>query len=456
MSRVDSHHGEAVGLGIAYEGYGSTTDFYGNGQYNGIVHNQGPFSPPTPRSTTDEDSVRRTSQRSQAVAPATPSQRSEETPHKVMPRILKTPRSRKQKAGKADKPKTPKLTAPLSVLTEGSHIKVKDMEEWVNRPVAVRRMEAEKRDGYVTRPMNSFMLYRSAYADRAKSWCLQNNHQVVSSVAGESWPLEPAEIRDMYNEFAKIERINHQNAHPSYKFSPSKTTAPAKKRKNEWSEDDELSDIDDAEWAPGSGRSRRRLRGLDRSQSHHYSSLDTQYFDRSFGSNSSGMDRSSWDTTNGSRSMPMPMGFDPYNQYYQTVAYPNMHMHPQYAEDMRTMRRQDSPHTSMQFTSDQGLLGLPGGSTEDLMSAMTPFDDGQLDPILLAYSGGHADIDPVALQHPGYHNDYSGMVGEKTTQTDLDSLLELGNTNEEYRAGSWQPDPAMTPLEPDSEFDKWM
>ncbi|KAF2089132.1 hypothetical protein K490DRAFT_38767, partial [Saccharata proteae CBS 121410] len=103
------------------------------------------------------------------------------------------------------------------------------MEEWVNRPASVRRTEVEKRKGYVTRPMNSFMLYRSAYAERTKQWCLQNNHQVVSSVSGESWPLEPPEIREQYNDYAKIERINHQNAHPDYKFSPSKASTAARK-----------------------------------------------------------------------------------------------------------------------------------------------------------------------------------------------------------------------------------
>ena len=104
----------------------------------------------------------------------------------------------------------------MSVLTKDFDVPIKNLEDWVNRPFDVRKREVEKRNGYITRPMNSFMLYRSAYAERAKSWCLQNNHQVVSSVAGESWPLEPSEIRDMYNEYAKVERINHQNAHPTY------------------------------------------------------------------------------------------------------------------------------------------------------------------------------------------------------------------------------------------------
>ncbi|KAF2763737.1 hypothetical protein EJ03DRAFT_283525, partial [Teratosphaeria nubilosa] len=103
------------------------------------------------------------------------------------------------------------------------------MDAWVNRSAEVRRQEVEKRNGYVTRPMNSFMLYRSAFAERTKHWCLQNNHQVVSSVAGESWPLEPQEVRDQYNDWAKLERANHAAAHPGYKFSPSKSTNKRRK-----------------------------------------------------------------------------------------------------------------------------------------------------------------------------------------------------------------------------------
>ncbi|KAK8168691.1 high mobility group box domain-containing protein, partial [Phyllosticta citrichinensis] len=103
------------------------------------------------------------------------------------------------------------------------------MEEWVNRSESVRREEVAKRHGYITRPMNSFMLYRSAYADRTKIWCLQNNHQVVSSVSGESWPMEPPEVREHYNDLAKLERLNHQKAHPEYKFCPTKSASTARK-----------------------------------------------------------------------------------------------------------------------------------------------------------------------------------------------------------------------------------
>jgi hypothetical protein len=336
------------------------------------------------------------------------------------------------------------------------------MEAWVNRPADVRRDEAEKRNGYITRPMNSFMLYRSAYAERAKAWCAQNNHQIVSSVAGESWPLEPSGIRDLYNEYAKIERINHQNAHPSYKFSPSKAAAPPKKRKGEWSDDEEPSDLDDAEWAPGGGRSRhRQARRLERSLSYPSNGMNPEFFDRPFGPNGHGMNKSSWEMTNEGRPMPMPipMHTDMYNQYYQTAAYPGM-MSGNYQDDMR-MRRVGNVAPSVQFSSDHGLLGLPGGNAGNLMQQVHSqgghsFDNGQLDPMLLAYSGSqHSEIDPTAL-HPGYRNSHPGMLDTKLEQHNIDSLLQISPVHNEYRSGPWQPDPTMLSLEQESEFDKWM
>ncbi|KAJ4367525.1 hypothetical protein N0V83_007108 [Neocucurbitaria cava] len=440
-------------------GYGPATDFYQNGRINGMPNEQGIFSPPTPRSTADDDSTRRTSAGSgRTVAPSSSPRENEGSP-----RPKATPRARKAKAGKSEKPKTPKLTAPLSVLTRDlPQIIVKDMEAWVNRPADVRRREAEKRNGYITRPMNSFMLYRSAYAERAKAWCLQNNHQVVSSVAGESWPLEPPEIRDLYTEYAKIERINHQNAHPTYKFSPSKTAAPARKRRGDWSDDEEPSDLDDAEWAPGSGRSRsRQARRVDRSLSYPPNG-GAEYYERSFGPNGHGMNKSSWEMTNEGRPMPMPIGHnDVYNQYYQTAAYPGVSMNPSFADEMR-MRRVTAPAAPFQFQSNQGLLGLPGGNAGDLMQQLssnggTPFDDGQLDPMLLAYDGGSAsDMDPAALQPHSFRNGHTNMVDEKFEQHGLETLLELGNPREEYHAGHWQSDPNMASLEEESEFDSWM
>ncbi|KAI9661513.1 MAG: hypothetical protein M1831_003035 [Alyxoria varia] len=259
-------HDGGFGIGVQYTGFDASPQVYylddGQGYHNLAYLHAGmqEVTPMTPGSNIS-DSTRRTRSGRSATRSSSPrGTRGENN------RVNKS-RVKKPKASKTMNNKTPKLNAPLSELTKDmADIPVRDMEQWVNRADDQRHQEVEKRNGYVTRPMNSFMLYRSAYADRTKQWCLQNNHQVVSAVSGESWPLEPKEVRDFYNNLAKIERDNHAHAHPSYKFSPSKTTPAAsnaasrKKKGADLSdeEEDDGFDVDphdmDGEWRPRNER----------------------------------------------------------------------------------------------------------------------------------------------------------------------------------------------------------
>ncbi|KAL1875302.1 hypothetical protein VTK73DRAFT_10199 [Phialemonium thermophilum] len=151
-----------------------------------------------------------------------------------------------------------KLEGPMSEMTKSSSIPVVDIDSYVNRSVEERRREVAegKVPGKVKRPMNAFMLYRKAYQNRAKDWCSQHNHQIVSQVCGDSWPLEPDHIRAQFNEWAKIERENHQKAHPGYKFSPSK---PPKSHCPSRHIENQVPDPEDMEWRP-SGRPNRQNR----------------------------------------------------------------------------------------------------------------------------------------------------------------------------------------------------
>ncbi|KAF3238788.1 hypothetical protein TWF192_010253 [Orbilia oligospora] len=194
-------------------------------------------APPTPASSTEGQACRDNpapfNHIQQANIDGTTPIYSDKEKSKSEPTTKPSKKKRKPStAPKVEKPKVPKLDRPLSELTKNFEgLPIRDMERWVHRSVEERRREVEKRDGHVARPMNSFMLYRSAFAERTKQWCLQNNHQVVSSVSGASWPLEPTWIREKYNELARIERINHQAAHPGYKFSPSKNQLPPPRRR---------------------------------------------------------------------------------------------------------------------------------------------------------------------------------------------------------------------------------
>ncbi|KAF1953316.1 HMG box protein-like protein [Byssothecium circinans] len=452
-SHVESQNVDAFGMGIHYDGYGQSAGYYQEGQHNVYPGSHAIYSgsPPTPRSATEHDDGGRRTRGSRTLAPSSSPQAEER------PKSKPVSKPKKAKVGKSEKLKTPKLTAPLSIMTKDLvNIPVRNMEEWVNRPVEVRRKEVENRNGYVTRPMNSFMLYRSAYAERTKQWCLQNNHQIVSSVSGESWPLEPPAIREMYNEYAKIERINHQNAHPTYKFSPSKTAAPARKRKAEFS-DGEPSDLEDAEWNPGQGRARQRhSKRVDRGIGYPSNGMNGEFFDQSFGPNGAGMNKLSWEMSHEGRPLNMPMAHDDvYNQYFQTSMHSNMGMDPG-MDDMR-LRRVDTPVSTMQFSPDHALLGLPGGNAVDLMQqlhshASTPLQgEPQVDPMLLAFDDGHH----IPVQHPEFQNGHMAMMDRELDRHIVDGLMNGAPVQEEFRPDPWQPDPNMGTLEQESEFDKW-
>lgn len=303
-----------------------------------------------------------------------------------------------RKQNKGDRPKVPKIDAPLSELTKGyTNIPVRNMEEWVHRPAVTREKEVEKRNGYVTRPMNSFMLYRSAYAERTKMWCLQNNHQVVSSVSGESWPMEPPEIREQYNEYAQIERENHQKAHPGYKFSPSKAQNLPRKRKgiadDSAGEFTSGQDNQDLDWKPP-GKKRAKWK-LSETQSHGagypVSSLLQSQLEYALPFNEPVLNRSTFHATNPGKPLPAPIdNLDMLDQYYEATVHASRSG--DYIEDVR-YRKTPRPYT--QSRSMPPLVGLPGAHHYELLD-QEPFGgpvmadlrqiDCQIDPTLSRYT----------------------------------------------------------------------
>jgi len=335
------------------------------------------------------------------------------------------------------------------------NVPVRDMEAWVNRTAAERMKEAEKRNGYITRPMNSFMLYRSAYAERTKAWCFHNNHQIVSSVSGESWPLEPPEVREFYNELARIERINHQNAHPEYKFSPSKPGAAARKRKGTDSDDEsEPSDLDDpdADWASNNRFKMRPAKRPGRDAGYparaNLSNVNADY-----GSNfgpGEGYNKSLWEANSQGRPLPAHMRHqDLYGQqYYQNSIYTDPHMLLG-AEEIRYAQMDPSFGSS-------SLVGLPGSSHEDLLGNSpgmpTQMMEPQVDPMLLAYDDQHHSTgmsiqDGLTLtQHAQYEPAFS---------SELDSYTAVpGPMITEYQTKQWEPESTSPTFEQPSEFEK--
>ena len=277
-----------------------------------------------------------------------------------------TPKAKRAKPAKSEKAKTPKLDAPLSELTKNSDVPLKDMEAWVNRSTEERLKEVENRPGNkITRPMNSFMLYRSAFADRTKRWCTQNNHQVVSSVSGESWPMEPEEVKNRYTEYARIERDNHQKAHPGYKFSPTKPGSTNRKRKDasdDEGEESELEDID-GEYMPSSRNRSRRPRQATPEASWAESHLTPYGYGSSAVPNNLDVHRSSYQYSNPHKPLPAPMvDQGQYGQYYQTmirqIGNGNI-------EDV--MFQKTEIPGGMSYGTAQALSSVPGGGHHELL-----------------------------------------------------------------------------------------
>ncbi|KAF4636955.1 hypothetical protein G7Y89_g1133 [Cudoniella acicularis] len=372
----------------------------------------------------------------------------------------------------------------LGIHYDWKHVPVADIETYVNRSAEERRKEVEegKIPGKVKRPMNSFMLYRKAYQNRTKDWCLQNNHQVVSQVCGDSWPLEPEEVKEQFNEWARIERINHQNAHPGYKFSPTKPgTAKTPKRKHSeepLTDDSELSDYD---WGTGTTRRSKKSKHAQRTkppqnQPVMYPSTRSayQYSSRENSPNYGTYNKSSYQATNPGRPPPAQyQGNLQSGEYYQQTIRQNPTI----------SGAQDVILTKTAAPGVHSYLGLPGGQEFDMMNPFPQFEgqpapapEHKIDPSLL--SSGELDLyhdNNFANHHtegvyfgntqhgdPKLHSSL-GMVDPQLG----DPLISFGDLDQ-HQEGMPIQDPHMNvlkgnqdgwhveSLDPGQEFDKWM
>jgi hypothetical protein len=333
-------------------------------------------------------------------------------------------------------------------------IPVRDMEAWVNRPPETRQKEAEKRNGYITRPMNSFMLYRSAYAERTKQWCLQNNHQVVSSVSGESWPMEPQDIRNMYNEYARIERMNHQRAHPDYKFSPSKPGGAGRKRKGIFSDEDgsELSDLEDpdAEWVLPS-KQRGGSKGPNKKQNRKTEeSVDVTLNENPHTADYMVNEVEAWTIYEGK---PLPAAMSA--PLYDTSPYYDGEI-----QHHSALLGYDTIAQYGMFTSSQPLISLPGGQHRELFHVNpvtgTPLPyEPQVDPTLLDYSTQSLND---SHESPIAHIPQFGVA----LHCDISNRNVNGEMSpgfgSEYYENPWEPSDMMLhpELDPESELNKWL
>ncbi|KAJ5333210.1 High mobility group [Penicillium brevicompactum] len=302
---------------------------------------------------------------------------------------VKRKQVRRQKTGRKDSDIGFKLEGPLSQLTASFHsTPIRDMVEWAHRSVEDRLEEVRNKNGKICRPMNAYLLYRSAYTARAKVLVGANNHQIVSKVTGSSWHMEPEDIQRKYQELARIERDNHAAAHPDYKFAPLKNNAGTRRDSGmsaivpaHLADESGMSDMD-SEFG-GSTASTRLLYG-----SHsRANSFNSNYYDNS-------RDSSPFD---GPDSLMIPNYIHSHsNSHWSTTSHPigMAVVHPS-ALQGPVSKVEDvsfgpvSPSHEIHY--DSSLAGLPGAAHHELLLPQSQMVHGlppsDMDPRLLSQSG---------------------------------------------------------------------
>lgn len=147
-----------------------------------------------------------------------------------------------------DQSKLPEITIPLSELAKQMDTPVEDIAMWVRRSASERHSEVAPGQK-VPRPMNSFMLYRKAYAAVTKQWSANTkNNQIVSVVTGRSWRLESKELRAYFTVLAKAESDAHARVWPDYKYCPAQREAKRKRMEEQEEEIHNTLDEFNAGW----------------------------------------------------------------------------------------------------------------------------------------------------------------------------------------------------------------
>ncbi|KIX04665.1 uncharacterized protein Z518_05535 [Rhinocladiella mackenziei CBS 650.93] len=331
------------------------------------------------------------------------------------------PRARRNLTKKANSKGGPVIDQPLSVLTKDYETPVRDMSAWVNRSVEERMAEIDRKKGYIARPMNSFMLYRSAYADRVKQFCKENNHQVVSQVTGASWPLEPKEIRELYERLAIVERDNHQAAHPNYKFAPNKA---GKRPRNGDDESDS-----DPEWE-GSTKNSKHSRNARRVDSRSTSSTPFEDRPARYQRPMPALHLSGFEVGHPYGAPPLMTGPNGIvGEYYQASAFVEPY---DQVGDLKFERIED-PFPSYQ--TSMGPVGVPNAGHHELLTSYPA-------PQLMAIPAQNDVLDP-RLDHidPNYQLAYFGEGMEPTQEIprtiayETVSQFEVGYQPEAYHPG---------------------
>jgi len=353
-------------------------------------------------------------------------------------------------------------------------VPVADIDTKVNRPIEQRYAEAARRkgkkEGKTPRPQNSFILYRSAYTARAKAWCGEENHQLVSKVTGQSWGLEPAEVKAEFERLAKIERDRHNLAWPTYRFTPSdpRSGAGGKKRKSasvsdeDEDEDDNQGDID-SEYRPVGANKKRPRPVFDAAAQLAYNQQQQNFEHQQYlqqqgyhhmsnapyamSNMTPGPYPSSWQATNPGKATPQPYIANDETYYYVPQIDLNHNFLGAHVEDvqqLRVLKPQGVREQEQSQYPEPSLNGLPGGayggalSMDEFSRTATPvnFDDA-LDPALDAFDTSFQPDPPLAFSQQGFDNFDADAAAFFGTSVDPTTMPHQSIEVEDGGWGAW-------------------
>ena len=121
----------------------------------------------------------------------------------------------------AEKDKNLEMPGPLSELTKDSNVELLDIESYINRSAEKRSEERRANGGTSKRPANAYVLYRMAYNNRFRAHFPELKRQPeICRLIGLSWRQEPAELKQRFTEYAKVEHQNLLTWDPSYRYAP--------------------------------------------------------------------------------------------------------------------------------------------------------------------------------------------------------------------------------------------
>lgn len=138
--------------------------------------------------------------------------------------VAQTPVRPSESEESSESPGTDKNGVVLSHLVD-DNIWRSRIEDFVRRPLSVRLCEAKNTVRKVSKKdrksgksretrkekkaLNSFILYRIAFSDKAKAVANKQAQTEYSKVCGKSWHREDEEVKDWFIRQAEIERENH-------------------------------------------------------------------------------------------------------------------------------------------------------------------------------------------------------------------------------------------------------